>query len=388
MKSLLYLLTLTIILTGCSTSKKYLQRGQYDQAIYKAVKKIRKKPTDRKNIEVLEKAYPLANSIDFDRINFLKKEGRPEVWDEVFDRLSKLKSRQDIIKSVAPIKLPERTINFEYKNYDNEIIEAKKKAAEYFYVHGKSLLQKGDKYSARDAYYDFKKVKSYYSTYEDVDEYLEKSRIRGMSYALVGVINNSHIKLPADFKENLISQDYLKINGEWLEYDDKERTGIIYDYNVNVNIKIIDVSPEGIKEEHVTESKEIKDGFVYALDNNGNVMKDSLGNDIKIPKTKTIICYVIKTFQHKAAHLEGEVQYYNINAGKIIKTQAIAADQFFDNIFIVANGDLDALSESTKKMLGSKPLPFPTDFDMIFAAGDVLKKIIFDALYNNKNFLK
>lgn len=381
------MLVLSVILAGCASSKKYLQKGQYDQAIYKAVKKIRKNPDSRKDIEVLEKAYPLANTIDFDRINFLKKEGRPDVWDEVFSLLSTLKSRQDLVKTVAPVKLNGRTINFEFKNYDNEIIEAKKKAAEYFYVHGKSLLNKGDKFSAREAYYDFKKVKSYYSTYEDVDKYLETSRIKGMSYALVGVVNNSYIKLPSEFKDNLINQDYLKINSEWVEYDNTKRTGINYDYNININIKIVDVSPESVKEEHITESKEVKDGFNYALDSNGNVLKDSLGNDIKIPKTKTITCYVIKTFQHKAVHIEGDVEYFDVNAGKNIKSRTIAADHFFDNIFVIANGDIEALSESTRKLLGSKPLPFPTDFDMIYMVGETYKGIIFNALYDNKNLL-
>ncbi|GAB4277098.1 MAG: hypothetical protein Kow0068_00020 [Marinilabiliales bacterium] len=356
-------------------------------AVTKAVKKIRKKPDSRKDIEVLEKAFPLANSIDLDRIKFLKAEGQPDVWDEVFERYSSLKRRQDLVKTVCPITLPERTVNFQFKDYDKDIIEAKKKAAEYFYVHGKSLLDKGDKLSAREAYNDFIKVKSYYKTYEDVDTYIEKARILGTSYALVQVVNNSVFKLPVDFKENLINLDYMQINHDWVEYDNKKRVGINYDYTIDVNIKIIDVLPEAIKEEHLTESKEVEDGFEYVLDSNGNVMKDSLGNDIKVPKTKTITCHVIKTYQHKAVHIEGSVDFYDNLAGKIIKSQPIAADFFFDNVYAIANGDLDALSESTKKLLNNKPLPFPADFDMIYGAGDILKQSIYDALKYNKSII-
>jgi hypothetical protein len=42
-----------LILAGCSSSSKYFQNGQYDTAINKAVKKIRKKPASKKDIDVL-----------------------------------------------------------------------------------------------------------------------------------------------------------------------------------------------------------------------------------------------------------------------------------------------------------------------------------------------
>lgn len=387
MKNLSYLLIIITILAGCSTAKKYYQRGQYDAAVRKSVVKIRKKPDDRKNIEILEKAYPKANDLDMERIKFLKSEGQPDIWDEVFERYSDMKERQTLVKTICPIKLPERTINFQFVDYDKEIIEAKKKAAEYFYVHGKKLLDNGDKASARQAYNEFLQVKSYYSTYEDVDDLIILAREKGMCHAIVKVQDNTIFKLPADFKENLITNDYSRINQQWVEYDFQQRQDIEYDYTVLVNLKIIDVSPEGIKEEHVTESKEIDDGFEYVLDGNGNVMKDSLGNDIKIPKKKTISCLVVKTFQHKACHMEGTLDFINNFTGKTLKTFPIAADNFFDHVYAVGNGDLNALSSETRKLIGIKPLPFPTDFDMIFMAGDIFKKVTFDALYNNRSYL-
>jgi len=387
MRKYLYILLSIAILSGCSSPMSFLKKGQYDIAVRKAVKKIRKKPTHVKSIDVLTEAYPKANDIDMERINFLRKEGKPDVWDEIFNRYSAMKDRQSLVKSVYPLKHPYRTINYTFVDYDNEVIQAKKRAAEYFYVHGKKLLNNGDKASAREAYAEFMQVKRYYRDYEDVDELILKAREMGISYALVKVKNSSHIKLPREFKTDLIKHDYSRINREWVEYDAQERTGLDYDYNVLINIKIIDVSPEGLKEEHITESKEIADGFEYALDANGNVMKDSLGNDIKIPKRKTITCHVIKIFQHKAVHMEGTIDYINNFTGKVLKSVPIAADNFFDHAYAIANGDFDALTSSSKKLIGIKPLPFPADFDMIFMAGDILKKVSYDALYGNKRTL-
>jgi len=387
MKKYIYILIATAMMWSCSGPQKYLKRGQYDTATRKAVQKIRKKPTKAKNIDILAEAYPKANSINLDRIKFLRQEGRPDAWDEIFNNYSALKDRQAMVKTVYPFQHPTRTINFTFVDYDNEVINAKKNAAEYFYAHAKSLLDGGGKAGARDAFYEFQKVKQYYSNYQDVDNLIYQAREAGMSRALVKVQNGSHIKLPSEFKTDLIKNDYGRINTEWVEYDAEQRTGIDYDYSVVVNIKMIDVSPEGIKEESFNETKEVDDGFDYALDNNGNVMKDSLGNDIKIPKTKTISVLVTKTLMHKAVHMEGNVYYINNFTGKVLRTVPIAADNFFDYTFAIANGDFAALKPETKKLIGKKPIPFPPDFDMIWAAGDILKNVAYDAMRNNRRVL-
>ena len=58
---------LTIILSGCGSSKKQLEKGNYDAAIQKAVKNLRKDPKDVKQIDILSQAYKVSNeqSADF-----------------------------------------------------------------------------------------------------------------------------------------------------------------------------------------------------------------------------------------------------------------------------------------------------------------------------------
>src|SRR5450759_1303844 len=75
---------LTIILAGCGSSKKQLQKGNYDAAIEKAVKSLRKDPKDVKQIDILTQAYTVANEQDNERVRFLKMEGRPNNWDEIY----------------------------------------------------------------------------------------------------------------------------------------------------------------------------------------------------------------------------------------------------------------------------------------------------------------
>ena len=72
-----FIILLTVILSGCGSAKKQLERGNYDAAIDKAVKQLRKDPSDAKEIEILQRSYTVANDRDNERIRFLKMEGTP-----------------------------------------------------------------------------------------------------------------------------------------------------------------------------------------------------------------------------------------------------------------------------------------------------------------------
>ena len=137
-----------------------------------------------------------------------------------------------------------------------------------------------------------------------------------------------------------------------------------------------------------TETKEIEDGFEYVFDENGNVKKDSLGNDIKIPKYKTISCNVVEFFQRKTAIISGQLEYYDNRTQKLIKAEPITAQSVFENAYATANGNLNALKPETRKKLNLKPVPFPTDEAMVLQAGETLKKMTRDILVKNKNLFK
>lgn len=386
--SILYFLAVSFLLFGCVSSKKELNRGNYAAAVHKSVRKLRKNRTNTKEVFVLEQAYSKANQQDFDRIEFLKKEGNPDIWDEVFSTYSTLKNRQDYVKTVLPLKVSGREANIPVRNYDEELIAAKKKAAEYFYAHGNQLLSKNDKFEARKAYSDFQMVKNYYSNYKDVDDLLLKSRSMGVSRAMLKMDNKSGIPLPKEFEEDLFKISLNDLNSTWMIYDTKYNKDANYDYGLIANIKTIAVSPESVKEIRSNETMEVPDGFSYVLDKKGNVMKDSLGNDIKIPKTKTISCTVIQVLLHKQAVISGTLDYVDIRTGQLLRSDPITSEVCFDNISATAIGDLNALKPETKQLLNNRPMPFPSDPAMLMQSSHTLKEMIKGIVYNNRYLLK
>ncbi len=83
-KIILIIFAITIILSGCGSSKKQLEKGNYDAAIATAVKQLRKDPEDAKQASTLERSFKVVNDQDNERIKFLKMEGRPQNWDEIY----------------------------------------------------------------------------------------------------------------------------------------------------------------------------------------------------------------------------------------------------------------------------------------------------------------
>ena len=390
MKRIIYLLVITLIFAGCASSKKLASRGQYDAAINKAVKQLRKNPGKEKEAIILDNSYKIANERDMERIKFLKQEGNPDNWDEVFGLYSRLKSRQTLVRTVTPLTIGGRYVDYPYVDYDAEIIEAKDKAADYYYRNGQELMKLGTKEGYRQAHDELLKAQEYSGgAYAGIDEMIEEARYKGISRAIVMVNNMTHLRLDPVYEEDLLEINTDRLGSEWVEYHFKHLDDQIdYDYSIYVNLESIRVSPDDIKENDKMYKKEVQDGFDYVLDSNGNVMKDSLGNDIKIPKYKTLSCTVIETRQFKSARVDGNVEIISNNPRKLIKKEPIGAENIFDHRSARAVGDLDALDKEALELIEHEFIPFPSDMEMIFNTTQTLKPAIQDAMYRNRRFIQ
>jgi hypothetical protein len=344
---------------------------------------------------VLERAFSRAQQNDFDRIVFMQKEGSPDKWDDIYVVYEQIKNRQAQVKSLPPLVIKDknkqilRNANFSFINVDDELLEAKQKAAQYFYTRGNALLEKGGRFNAREAYSDFQQVKNYYSTFKDIDNQLAAAQEAGTAKVLFKMQKENPGQLPPSFEQELLKISMQELNRQWLRYYTTEVKDIAYDYNIVVNIKVIDVSSDLVKEKYFSESKKIKDGWEYKLDSKGNVMKDSLGNDIKQPKYKTIKCDVVETHFSKSARMAGTLDYIDNHSKQLMHTDNLAADSFFeDGVVVVLGGDVNALTPETKAKIGKRPLPYPDPFGMLLQAGSILKGMVKNLLVQNTVILK
>jgi len=384
MRKIVILLLIAIWYSGCTSSEKLLEKGNYDEAIEKSSKKLRKKPNDVKELNVLKEAYSKANQFSLERIAFLEKENRAENWIEIYELYTDLNYRQHYIKALPSTLISE----FNIVDYDSKIIHSKNNAAEILYQNGVDNLNRVDRESARIAYHEFERIRQLYTRYKDVEDKIEEARYMGTNNVLFVIENNSDVILPEDFDYELKKISLKELNRQWLNYDTFADSTKKYDYMIALDIDKIELSPERIESKTFIESKEIEDGTQYVFDENGNVQKDSLGNDIKVPQVKKVSADVIESIQYKSARVAGAIDYIDLRTDQLVKTEEIIVDAIFEHHSAVASGDKEALSEESLKIVNNKPVLFPSNEDLLMDAAHLLKEKTKIIVMHNRNLLK
>jgi hypothetical protein len=387
-RNLLLIFAMTIILSGCGSSKKQLEKGNYDAAIVTAVKQLRKDSEDSKQIATLERSFKIVNDQDNERIKFLKMEGRPQNWDEIYLIYKRMSDRQSLVRTVMPLNAGGRTVDFPYVDYMPEMIGAKRKSADYYFAHGNELMKNKLKDSYRQAYAEFVRAKQYVGDYEGIDNKIQEVRYLGMSRVFVSLQNTTMIKFPKDFEEDLLTVDLQALNSDWVEFHTLNLdNNVQYDYFINVNVKNIAVSPDQTAQRDSVIKRDVEDGFSYQLDKKGNVMKDTLGNDIKVKKYKTLQCALISTLQTKSCRIDGDIETIQTNPNKLLKKDPMGAQSTFENVSARALGDLGALSASQLQRTKTQIVPFPSDIEMVLRCSDNLKNAIRGSIQSNRRLI-
>lgn len=380
-----------LLLFSCANPVKLLEKGQFDEAIYLSVRKLAGKKKKVKYVQALENAFSRATYADMRQIESLKKDGQEENWVEINKIHRRIRRRQEAIEPLLPL-IAENGIkaNFRFVKIEDLELESKKKAAEFYYREGKrklALAEHGDKLAAREAYDEFAKIGRYYKSYRDEDRLMEKAVNLGTVYVLFKMENRSNAILPRDFERELKKMSVRNLDKAWRTVHLNPESGIDYDYTVTMKLREIETSPNLIKEREYVDDKTIEEGWEYVLDANGNVRKDSAGNDIKIPKKVLIKARVFETYQHKAAHVGGDLEFFDNRAKELIHSEYMAVDAIFENYAATFDGDKRALSKESKEKIGNVPGPFPSSESLLLQAASLLKPKIKEKIFRSRILL-
>lgn len=379
-KLLLSILALAFIIS-CSTSKQIeraVSSGNYDHAINNAISKLRTNKSKRRKAEyivMLQEAYSKANRRDDDEIDFLKKDNNPENKIKIYDLYVNLDNRQQRIKPLLPLYVNESEVKFKTKNYASDIIASKDMASLHIYNNAKAILDANSNSKAdyRFAYDELNTIEEMNPNYKDVRELINVAHQNGIDFVLVEMINDTEKVIPKRLEDDLLNFSTYGINNLWTVYHNNTDNNVTYDYNLRVNLRQINVSPEQIKERQIIKEKQIADGKKLLLDERGNQVKDSLGNAIEIDNLKTVRCEFYEFQQFKAVQVTGNVEYYNLNTKQLADAFPITSEFIFQHIYANASGDRRALENDLLRFLELRAVPFPTEEQMIYDSGEDLK---------------
>jgi len=371
---------------SCTSMEKLVETGQYDKAIYYATNKLSGAKVNKvEYVKGLETAFKKATDKDMAYIDKLKNEGNPESWETILSIYRFISDRQEQIRPLLPLTDENgKKANFLFVNTNDLEKEAKEQTINFLYTSAKDLLDEArntkERIPARKAYEALLKLKNYAARFLDVPQLEREARELGTTKILVNVQNYSQSILPAGLEDEILRLGFRDLDKEWQKFDAFPEKNRVYDLGITLILSHIEVSPGAVNEKSFVEKKEVSDGFQYALDEKGNVKKDTAGNDIKLPKTKWIEAHILEVFQTKSAGLSGRLEVMDLYTKGIKESRDINAVAVFENRAASFKGDENALTEDTKKKLGNRPTVFPTDAALLLEAARKLRPLVISEL--------
>jgi hypothetical protein len=164
MKVFLHTIFIALLLTGCGSSKSYLERGDEDKALSDAIKKLNKNPSDKEALEAIPLLYNSIVKTEEAKIKSYQAGKDLSRWDKIIGSYNQLQEAyNNIIQSTAAFKL------ITPQNYSSQLLETRQAAAEEYYNLGDEFLAKTGRDNAKKAYSYFKKADKYISGYRDVN---------------------------------------------------------------------------------------------------------------------------------------------------------------------------------------------------------------------------
>lgn len=386
------ILTGFLLLTACASPEKLVETGNYDQAINLAIRKLAGKKNKKvKYVQALEEAFAQVTERDMRAADRLKADGNNANWEKVNDIYRRISRRQEAIRPLLPLIDKEGIkASFQFVRVEGLEKESKEKAAAFLYDRAQELIERGkdgDHQAARMAYNELDKISKYYRTYRDREYLMGVAQELGTTYVLVSIENRAPVILPAGFEAEVTRFGVRDLDSKWSVYHNRRDPNVAYDYQAVMRLTDIHLTPDIIKERQYEESREIEDGFDYVLDSNGNVTKDSLGNDIKVPRKVRVVAQVLEVFQSKVATVSGRLELVDLKTKSLVDSQPITVEAVFENYASTFRGDERALSKESRRRIGNQPQPFPTNAALILTAAEQMKPVIKDKISRTRNLI-
>lgn len=376
---------ITITFIGCGSVKKTqeaINYGNYDEAIDTAIKNLRSNKTKKSNqpyVFMLEEAYEKATNRDLEKIKFLKNDGNPANLESIYTIYVNLNNRQALIKPLLPLPIldKEKNAKFQFNNYANDLISSKVTLSNYLYGNAKkSLVNAENKIDFRNIYNDLSYLNNINPNYKDSQVLLKEVHDKGTDFVYVFIQNQSDKVIPIRLEDDLLNFDTYRLNDLWTVYHNNKQSLLNYDFELALNLREINISPEQISEKQIVQEKQVNDGWKYLQDSKGNAVKDSLGNNIKVDKYKKIRSTLYQKSQYKSVQIIGQMRYFDLKTNQLIKTFPIESGFKFEHNYATYSGDKNALDQNYLDLLKYKYVPFPSNEQMIYDSGEDLKQKI------------
>jgi hypothetical protein len=391
MKKIVYIISLLLVISSCSSAKKAeksIETGDYDKAFNIAITKLNEdkyKKSNQKLIPMLKEAYTKANKRDQQKIENFKKLNNPVYLKDIYALYVAMDIRQDEVLMLQPLNYNNIEVTFETKNYKEDIDKSLLDYSSYLFNSGTKKLA-GSKYDAREAFELFNDLEFVNPNYKNnIGDLIRQAKFKGSSLVLLKLNNKLHEQTTQEQLDELMRISESNMSNPWVIYHKQKKNNLNYDFEIKIDLEKLHISPEQVNTEIIPQQAKVKDGWEYVKDGNGNVMKDSLGNDIKRDRIITVQAEVKMFQQTKVSRIDGKIKILDLINNSLVSDTPTFGEAKFENIFALFQGDQRAIDPKYHKALQNKEVPFPPDPEFVkYALAEFRIKML--QLFDGQNF--
>lgn len=354
----IHLILMAVLLSACSTGKKSLERGNYYDAIMKAVNRLGSDTDNRKAAQVVQEGYPMAIAYYQEEIDMILSGNDPFKWKQTLDIMQTVNRMSDGIRRVPAA----RKLVSNIKTYSSEMTDVQNKAAQEYYDAGMDALNRDTRESAKQAFFHFQNADGMVRGFKDTRQKIleakdmatlkvivEQIPVNGkFEYSAQFFYDNVFQMLNQQFQENSFVNFYSpeEAKRSKLKYPDVVLQMGFYDFYID--------RPQHFEEEKDL-SREIEEKYEVKVSRDSTVTRTRL-----VPKKGKI---KIMTDQVGSGGLL-ELKAVDYQTRKILFTDKIPGEFTWKNQYGMFLGDKELLDAELTKIINNKMVMPPAAQDM------------------------
>ena len=354
--SSILLVTIIALTAGCKSASKLYEKGNYDEAVQVAVKKIQKDPNDAKLKAVVQDAYRYAVNDHESRISNYAGNSSDLKWEWMYNEYASLQRLyQAIYKSPVVYELVHPT------DYSSDLTLYAEKAGDAHYQRGMEWMDKRDKVSFKNAYHEFQAALQFKPSDITIKQMVDESYDAALTKVVVLPANDydysfsSYRQQFSNFDNDIVrdlqynsGNQFVKFFSSW----DAQRMNIIPDEVMEMRFTHMNIGriQDNFSSREVSKEVVVKE-TVYKPD---SVVKQYARIKARIVTTKRTLLS------------EGNLNI-NIrnNTGRWLWNENIRGSHGWSTEFSSYTGDERALNDDDKKLVNSAGENVPREDEII-----------------------
>ena len=343
-------------LVSCKSASKLYQKGNYDEAVQVAVKKLQKDPNDPKLKSVVQDAYRYAVTDHENRIRNYSSMDNEMKWEWMYNEYSALQNLHNTI-----FKAPSVYELVRPKDYSSDINENAAKASDIHYNRGIQLMNNNDKQSAKNAYHEFKAAISFKPGDANIQRRINEAYDAALTNVAIVPINNYGFQY-ATYNYQL--QNFDKDIVRTLQYNTGNEFVKFYSTWETQRLNIV---PDEIVELHFTQINigSIKDNYSTKEVIRDVVVKETVYKADSVIKQYAKVKANITTTKRTMSSQGNLSINIRDSKGKWLWSDNVVGNSSWSTEFSSYNGDERALSDEDKLLLNKVQDTPPREEDIM-----------------------